>query len=90
MSTPLQVAQHADEPDEVSVLFNLADQWLFKERKFTDAEVLYRRILEIDSTNIDALISIAYCVKYAAASRGTSLPTDLFQTLHDLYSKALA
>jgi hypothetical protein len=62
---------------------------LFKERKFADAEELYRRILQIDSTNIDAINSIAYCIKYAAASSGSALPGDLFQTLHDLYRKAL-
>jgi len=63
---------------------------LFKDRKFGDAEVLYRRILEIEPTNVDAINSIAYCVKFTAASTSAALPDNLFETLLGLYLQALA
>ena len=73
----------------IPALFDHADQLLFKERKFAEAEVLYRRILEIDPANVDAINSIAYCVKFTAASTSTTLPDNLFETLLGLYQQAL-
>jgi tetratricopeptide (TPR) repeat protein len=45
-------------------LFDEADQLLFNKRKYDDAMALYQRILELDPCNIDALNSVAYCIRF--------------------------
>ena len=82
----------AEKPSESSVssLFDHADQLLFKQRKYGEAESLYRQILESEPTNVYAINSIAYCVKFTAASSQTALPDNLFETLHSLYQRSLA
>ena len=63
---------------------------LFRQRRFSEAEAIYRTILEIEPTNVDAINSIAYCVKFTAASTNGALPDNLFETLLGLYQQALA
>ena len=75
---------------QVPALFDHADQLLFKQRKFSEAEALYRQILEIEPSNTHAINSIAYCVKFTAASTTTALPENLFETLHGLYKRAIS
>ena len=70
---------------EIDKLYERADQLLFKERKFGEAEALYRRILEAEPYNVQAVNSIAYCVKFTAASTNAALPDNLFETLLGLY-----
>ena len=71
--------------EQIPALFDRADQLLFKERKFSEAEAIYRRILELEPTNVYAVNSIAYCVKFTAASTSAALPDNLFETLLGLY-----
>ena len=70
-------------------MFTQADQLLFKQRRFADARTIYEQILTLDSENIDAINSIAYCVKFAAASSSDSLPDTLFTELESLYNRTL-
>ena len=42
---------------------------------------MYEKILEIEPDNVDALNSIAYCVKFMAAASSDTLPENLFQIL---------
>ena len=51
---------------------------LFKDRNFKEAEALYRKVFELQPENVYALNSIAYCVKFVAASGTVDLPDDLF------------
>ena len=63
---------------------------LFKQRSYAEAKQVYEHILEKEATNVDALNSIAYCVKFMAAASNDTLPEDLFQSLQALYQRALA
>jgi len=47
-------------------LFDQADQLLFVESKHDEAYQIYQRILTIDNNNVDAINSLAYCVKFKA------------------------
>ena len=80
----LTVHDNSSPRDQLPALFDHADQLLFKQRKFSEAEALYRQILELEPNNTHAINSIAYCVKFTAAST-TALPENLFETLHGLY-----
>lgn len=71
-------------------MFTLADTLLFKDRNYPQAEETYHRILKIEPNNIDAINSLAYCIKFEAASKNENLPSDLFDTLLGLYTQALA
>ena len=62
-------------------LFDRADLLLFKERSYSEAEALYRRILELEPSNVYAINSIAYCVKFTAATTNAAVPDNLFETL---------
>lgn len=62
---------------------------LFKERNFEQAEIIYKNILKADESNIDALNSLAYCIKFKAASSNGPLAPDLFEQIKALYEKAL-
>ena len=75
--------------DELPALFDRADQLLFKERKFQEAEAIYWSILQTEPHNVDAFNSIAYCVKFKAASNSAALPDNLFEDLRKLYTQAL-
>ena len=66
-------------------MFDEADKMLFKERRFAEAEKIYRQVLEIEPKNVDAINSIAYCVKFTAASNAANIPGNLFETLLGLY-----
>lgn len=66
-------------PSTVEELFTKADNLLLKHLKFKEAEKMYRRILELDSNNIDAITSLAYCLKFEAASSDKSLSMDLYE-----------
>ena len=66
-------------------LFDRADLLLFKERSYSEAEALYRRILELEPSNVYAINSIAYCVKFTAATTNAAVPDNLFETLQGLY-----
>ena len=86
-----RVAQvHNDTHQQIPTLFLEADRLLLKERRFTEAEAVYQRILAVEPTNIDAINSLAYCIKFQAASGSEHLPSDLFSTLQGLYQKALS
>ena len=50
---------------------------------------MYNTILEVDPENVDAINSIAYCVKFMAAANSQALPENLFENLRSLYKKAL-
>ena len=59
----------------IQEIFAKADILLFKERKYFEAESLYRQILKLESESqeknnrnlIDALNSIGYCIKFRAS-----------------------
>ena len=70
-------------------MFDEADRMLFKERKFAEAEKIYREVLKLDPKNVDAYNSLAYCVKFTAASNSATIPGNLFETLLGLYQQAL-
>ena len=71
-------------------MFLQADSLLFKERNFSQAEALYNRILALEPTNVDAINSLAYCIKFSAASSPQHLPANLFEELEALYQRALS
>ena len=52
----------------VPAMFDEADKLLFKQRKYSEAQAIYQRILEIEPSNVYAINSIAYCVKFTAAT----------------------
>ena len=68
-------------------LFLQADNLLFKDKKFSDAEKVYRKIIEQDPKNIDAWNSIAYCVKFASPNLG---PDEIFKKLTAIYETSLS
>jgi hypothetical protein len=76
-------------------MFQRADLLLFKEKNFSEAEKVYRQILESDARNIDALNSIAYCIRYRilGVDQERSLSEEenraLFSELHPLYNEIL-
>ena len=70
-------------------MFQQADSFLFKERKYTEAESIYNKILETEPSNIDAINSIAYCIKFRAAAENQTSSPVLYQSLLDLYERAL-
>lgn len=47
-------------------LFAKADHLLFKEGKHEQAHEIYKQILDQDKNNIDAINSVAYCIKFSA------------------------
>jgi tetratricopeptide (TPR) repeat protein len=67
--------------EEVSNLFDQADNQLFKQRNYDEARQIYDKILELQPTNVDAINSLAYCVKYMAASGPEQLNETLFTDL---------
>ena len=74
-----------DAATQVEDMFQRADILLFKDRDSHAAEKLYRQILDADVTNIDALNSIAYCVRMRVADD----PQRLFEEVYPLYIQAL-
>ena len=48
----------------IEEMFKLADTLLLKQKKFKEAEEIFRRILEQEPNNIDAINSLAYCIKF--------------------------
>jgi hypothetical protein len=60
--------------NKVADLFSRADVLLFKDKKYHDAERLYRQILDMEKAEgelemnhrncIDALNSLGYCIKF--------------------------
>jgi len=68
-------------------LFYQADTLLFKDKKFSEAEKVYRKIIEIDPKNIDAWNSIAYCVKFASHNLR---PDEIFKRLTAIYETSLS
>ena len=73
----------------IEEMFKLADTLLLKQKKFKEAEEIFRRILEKEPDNIDAINSLAYCIKFEAASSDKSLSFDLYDTVLALYQRAL-
>lgn len=45
-------------------LFDQADNLLFNQQKYDEAMTIYKQILKQDLANIDAINSIAYCVRF--------------------------
>ena len=70
-------------------MFERADQLLFKDRAYDKAESIYKEILEADPENVDAINSMAYCVKFMAAVNPETIPDDLFNNLKSLYQRSL-
>jgi tetratricopeptide (TPR) repeat protein len=68
-------------------LFLQADTLLFKDKKFSDAEKVYRKIIELDPKNIDAWNSVAYCVKFASSHLE---PDKMFKKLTAIYETSLS
>ena len=73
--------------DDKEDLFQQADTLLFKDKKFSDAEKVYRKIIELDPKNIDAWNSVAYCVKFASQNLG---PDEIFNKLTAIYETSLS
>ena len=86
----MTTSQPAPSAEQISDLFDQADQLLFKDRKYSEAEQIYKNILEADPSNVDAINSMAYCVKFMAAANSQALPGNLFENLKSLYLKALS
>ena len=82
-------------------LFTQADLLLFRDKEFEQAEKIYRQILEIDQSSIEALNSIAYCIKFKTLGYDTNNHNNavkelsqeanqrLFDQLYYLYLEAL-
>ena len=83
-------AKNEELQQKIAENFDQADQLLFKERRYQEAEKVYREILESDPQNVDAINSIAYSVKFQAATNSASLPNNLFENLQTLYKQALS
>ena len=73
----------------VEDLFQRADLLLFKEQSFDKAELLYRQILEREPSNIDALNSMALCLKYQSAGAKGSELMATFNKICAMYQEAL-
>ena len=58
---------------------------MFKEKDYVGAEKLYRQILELDPLSIDAINSIAYCIKFKFGNNNEKL----FDLMYPLYQDAL-
>ena len=80
-----QMEQQAKIDAEVSDLFDQADHLLFKQRNYEEARQIYDQILEKQPSNVDAINSIAYCVKYLAASGPEQVSEKLYNELEQLY-----
>lgn len=78
-----------DTVEQIPDLFLEADRFLFKQRNFSKASSLYNRIIKLEPSNIDAINSLAYCIKFQAASSQKPIPNDLFETVQSLYKQAL-
>ena len=81
--------QQAKIDAEVSDLFDQADHLLFKQRNYEEARLIYDQILEKQPSNVDAINSIAYCVKYLAASGPEQVNEKLYNELEQLYQRGL-
>ena len=68
------VEMNFDNEEEISSLFDQADSLLFERRDFAAAREVYAKILELEPTNVDAMTSTAYCIKFAAAATQDPLP----------------
>lgn len=66
--------------DQIEDWFDQADHLLFNENNHDGAQKLFERILHEDPMNIDAINSIAYCIKSRA---GSQLPFDELKTLYE-------
>jgi tetratricopeptide (TPR) repeat protein len=71
---------------EFEDIFTTADQLLFKEGKPEEASRLYQSILDSDPNNVDAINSVAYCIKFKAKSNLASK----YDVLVGLYQRSLA
>ena len=63
---------------------------MFKAREFAAAEEIYQKILQMEPKNVDAINSLAYCIKFTAASSGGKPDESLYETLLGLYLQALS
>ena len=72
-------------------MFSKADLLLFKDKDYHSAESIYRQILLLDPANIDAINSLAYCIRFRLQSSPTTTTTTtmLFDNLTPLYSQIL-
>ena len=69
---------------QIEELFQRADVYLFKEKSYDRAEVLYRQILEREPHNVDGLNSLALCLKHKLGSDPSA-----FGQVCALYQEAL-
>jgi tetratricopeptide (TPR) repeat protein len=70
--------------EQIEEWFDQADNLLFNENKYDQAQQIYEKILAQDASNIDAINSIAYCVKYRAKNQPD------FDELKQLYDRSLS
>jgi len=57
-------ATHLDFDQQVELMFEKADLLMIAEGKYAQAKEMFLQILELDPENIDALNSVATCIKY--------------------------
>jgi len=75
---------------ETEDLFRHADELLFRDRNYEEAEKLYRQVLSMDNQNIDAINSVAYCIKFAATVAEVKPDANtLFEQVYPLYQDSL-
>lgn len=75
--------------NQIDELFQKADILMFKERNYVESEKLYRQILDIDSSSIEALNSLANCIKFSNMQNPGLNKQDLFDKLLVIYTQAL-
>eukprot|EP00347_Sterkiella_histriomuscorum_P011628 403371722 len=74
--------------NQTEELFQKADVLMFKERKFTEAEQLYKEILDIDPTSVEALNSLGNCIRFQS-NINPDLKVQLNDKLLEIYQRAL-
>ncbi|CDW79621.1 tpr domain containing protein [Stylonychia lemnae] len=89
--------KHINQINQIEDLFQRADILMFKDRNYNEAEQIYRSILEIDCRNVDAMNSVAYCIKYRLLgfdgegqnNLSESINNQVFELLMPIYSELL-
>ena len=74
---------------KIEEFFVKGDNLLFKKRNYPEALIVYREILKLERSNIDALNSVAYCTKFNAAATGQPMSQELFADLNKQYVRIL-
>ena len=64
--------------EDIEKLFFKADELLFVKNNIESAKKIYDDILKLDTVNIDAKLSKAYCIKIDAVQNGTLNTEEVF------------